>query len=258
MKTIKVNLRVQNVRTFTNAEGRQYINLITVERFPKRKADKETGEIVESDTNELILSLKQFMHVVYLTPNFLQVYFKDFDRKEYTVTPDGVWYSLLLGSTISVTIERYEDGDTFINEVTGEEEASDGVSYHTRLNTIKLAACGRKFALRKEDDFDAVEETILELQSVKPEVHKFVLPAEKEAEKPAEQMNARVGEKSPALVTHCTLTTRTTQVDDNKVTRVDNKKETNSAYQNQNTYKTFYKVYKTSFIGIAKYNECIT
>lgn len=254
MKTIKVNLRVQNVRTFTNAEGRQYINLITVERFPKRKADKETGEIVESDTNELVLSLRQFMHVVYLTPNFLQVYFKDFDRKEYTVTPDGVWYSLLLGSTISVTIERYEDGDTFINEVTGEEEASDGVSYHTRLNTIKLAACGRKFALRKEDDFDAVEETILELQSVKPEVHKFVLPAEKATE----QMNARVGEKSPALVTHCTLTTRTTQVDDNKVTRVDNKKETNSAYQNQNTYKTFYKVYKTSFIGIANNNECIT
>ena len=254
MKTIKVNLRVQNVRTFTNAEGRQYINLITVERFPKRKADKETGEIVESDTNELILSLKQFMHVVYLTPNFLQVYFKDFDRKEYTVTPDGVWYSLLLGSTISVIIERYADGDTFINEVTGEEEASDGVSYHTRLNTIKLAACGRKFALRKEDDFDAVEETILELQSVKPEVHKFVLPTEKEAE----QMNARVGEKSPALVTHCTLTTRTTQVDDNKVTRVDNKKETNSAYQNQNTYKTFYKVYKTYFIDIANDNECIT
>lgn len=45
-------------------------------------------------------------------------------------------------------------------------------------------------------------------------------------------MNPRVGEKSPALVTHYTLTTRTTQVDDNKVTRVDNKKETNSAYQN--------------------------
>lgn len=245
MKTIKVNLRVQNVRTFTNAEGRQYINLITVERFPKRKADKETGEIVESDTNELILSLKQFMHVVYLTPNFLQVYFKDFDRKEYTVTPDGVWYSLLLGATISVTIERYEDGDTFINEISGEEEASDGVSYHTRLNTIKLAACGRKFALRKEDDYDAVEQTILELQGVKPEVHKFVLPAEKEAEKAAEQMNARVGEKSPALVTHYTLTSRTTQVDYNKVTRVDNKKETNSAYQNQNTYKTFYKLYKT-------------
>lgn len=37
-------------------------------------------------------------------------------------------------------------------------------------------------------------------------------------------MNTRVGEKSPALVTHYTLTTRTTQVDDNKVTRVDNKK----------------------------------
>lgn len=182
MKTIKVNLRVQNVRTFANAEGRQYINLITVESFPKRKADKETGEIVEGVTNELVMTLRQFMHVVYLTPNFLQVYFKDFDRKEYTVTPDGVWYSLLLGATLSVAIERYEDGDVFINEITGEEEASDGISYHTRLNTIKLAACGRKFALRKEDDFDAVEETISELEGLVPTVHKFVVPTEKAAE----------------------------------------------------------------------------
>ena len=186
MKTIKVNLRVQNVRTFTNVEGRQYINLITIESFPKRKADEETGEYVETTTNELILSLKQFMHVVYLTPNFLQVYFKDFDRKEYTVTPDGVWYSLLLGATISVTIERYEDGDVFVNEISGEEEASDGVSYHTRLTSIKLATCGRKFAIHKQDDDEALEDTILELQTLKPEVHKFVLQAEKEAEKTAE------------------------------------------------------------------------
>ena len=256
MKTMNLNLTVQNVRTFANADGRQFINLITVQSFPKRSADKETGEFVEGVTNELVMSLRQFMHVVYLTPNFLQVYFKDFDRKEYTVTPDGVWYSLLLGATLSVTIERYEDGDTFINEISDEEESSDGVTYHTRLTKIKLATCGRKFALRKEDDFDAVEATILDLENITPTVHKFAVKTE--AEKAAEQMNARVGEKSPALVTHCTLTTRTTQVDDNKVTRVDNKKETNSAYRNQNTYKTFYKVYKTSFIGIANDNECIT
>ena len=108
MKTIKVNLRVQNVRTFTNAEGRQYINLITVERFPKRKADKETGEIVESDTNELILSLKQFMHVVYLTPNFLQVYFKDFDRKEYTVTlmEFGIHFFLVLPLVLLLSVMK--------------------------------------------------------------------------------------------------------------------------------------------------------
>lgn len=186
MKTIKVNLRVQNVRTFSNSEGRQYINLITVERFPKRKTDKETGEIVESDTNELILSLKQFMHVVYLTPNFLQVYFKDFDRKAYTITPDGVWYSLLVGATIGVTIERFEDGDVFIDEISGEEESSDGITYHTRLTSIKLAACGRKFAIHKQDDDEALEDTILELQTLKPEVHKFVLKDEKKEEKPAE------------------------------------------------------------------------
>ena len=187
MKAINVELRIQNVRTFANSEGRQYINLITIQYFPKRKADENTGEYVETTTNELILPLKQFMHLVYTKPNFLQVYFKDFDRKAYTITPDGAWYSLLVGATIGVTIERFEDGDVFVNEISGEEEASDGVSYHTRLNTIKLAACGRKFALRKEDDFDAVEETILELQAVKPEVHKFVLQAEKPAEKEAEK-----------------------------------------------------------------------
>lgn len=183
MKSMNLNLTVQNVRTFANADGRQFINLITVQSFPKRSADKETGEFVEGVTNELVMSLRQFMHVMYLTPNFLQVYFKDFDRKEYTVTPDGVWYSLLLGATLSVTIERYEDGDTFINEISGEEESSDGVTYHTRLTKIKLATCGRKFALHKEDDFDAVEATILELEGTTPTVHKFTVKAE--AEKPA-------------------------------------------------------------------------
>ena len=189
MKSLNVNLRVQNVRTFANAEGRQYINLVTVERFPKRKADENTGEYVETTTNELVMSLRQFMHVVYLTPNFLQVYFKDFDRKAYTITPDGVWYSLLLGATINVTIERYEDGETFINEISGEEETSDGVSYHTKLNSIKLAACGRKFALHKEDDDDAVEATILELENLAPTVHKFATKkAANTAEKPADDV----------------------------------------------------------------------
>ena len=186
MKSINVNLRVQNVRTFTNAEGRQYINLITIESFPKRKADEETGEYIETTTNELVMSLKQFMHVVYLTPNFLQVYFKDFDRKAYTITPDGVWYNLLIGATLSVTIERYEDGDTFINEISGEEESSDGVTYHTRLTKIKVGLCGRKFAIHKvEDDAfaDAMDATIDELENLAPTVHKFVVKAE--AEKPA-------------------------------------------------------------------------
>lgn len=189
MKSLNVNLIVQNVRTFSNAEGRQYINLVTVEHFPKRKADENTGEYVETTTNELVMSLRQFMHVVYLTPNFLQVYFKDFDRKAYTITPDRVWYSLLLGATINVTIERYEDGETFINEISGEEKTSDGVSYHTKLNSIKLAACGRKFALHKEDDDDAVEATILELENLAPTVHKFATKkAADVAEKPADDV----------------------------------------------------------------------
>ena len=184
MKSISVNLRVQNVRTFANAEGRQYINLITVERFPKRKADEETGEYVETTTNELVMPLKQFMHTVYLTPNFLQVFFAKCDRQYYSAMSNGEWYSLMLGATIGVTIERYEDGDVFVNEISGEEESSDGVTYHTRLTKVSLAVCGRKYALRFADDEDAVEATILELQSAKAETFKF--PAEKEAGKATE------------------------------------------------------------------------
>ena len=187
MKSIKVNLRVQNVRVFVNNEGRQFINLVCVDSFPKRTIDQETGEIVETSANELILPLRQFMHVAFVTPNFLQVFFKDFDRKYYTVMTNGEWYSLMLGATLTVEIERYEDGDVFINEISGEEEASEGVTYHTRLVKIKLATCGRKFALHKEDDFDAVEETITELEGLVPTVHKFVKTAEKPAEKPAEK-----------------------------------------------------------------------
>ena len=186
MKAINVELRVQNVRVFSNAEGRKFINLITVESFPKRKEDKETGEIVEGFTNELVMPLKQFMHTVYLTPNFLQVFFAKCDRQYYSAMSNGEWYSLLLGATIDVTIERFEDGDTFVNEISGEEEASDGVTYHTRLTKVTLAVCGRKYALHFEDDFDSVEQTILELQTLKPEVHKFVLKAEKKEEQPAE------------------------------------------------------------------------
>ena len=184
---MNLNLTVQNVRTFANANGRQFINLITVQSFPKRSADKETGEFVEGVTNELVMPLKQFMHTVYLTPNFLQVFFAKCDRQYYSAMSNGEWYSLLLGATLSVTIERYEDGDVFINEISGEEESSDGVTYHTRLTKVSLAVCGRKYALRFEDDYDAIEATILELQKLKPEVHKFVVPAEKPAEKEAEK-----------------------------------------------------------------------
>lgn len=187
MKQINVNLRVQNVRVFSNAEGRKFINLITVENFPKRKEDKETGEIVESFTNELVMPLKQFMHTIYLTPNFLQVFFAKCDRQYYSAMSNGEWYSLLLGATIGVTIERFEDGDTFVNEISGEEESSDGITYHTRLTKVTLAICGRKYALRFADDEDAVETTILELQSAKAETFKFpVDKTEKPAEKPAE------------------------------------------------------------------------
>lgn len=164
MNSLTVNLTVQNVRLF-NVDGRRFINIITVELFPKRK---ETGEVI---TNELVMPLKQFMHYAFVRPNFLQVFFAKCDQ--YYSLSNGEWYSLLLGATISVTIERYEDGDVFVNDISGEEESSNGISYHTRLNTINLGICGRKYAINRTEDLEAVEQTILQLQNTKAETFKF-------------------------------------------------------------------------------------
>ena len=79
-------------------------------------------------------------------------------------------------------------GDVFVNEISGEEESSDGVTYHTRLTKIKVGLCGRKFAIHKveNDAFaDALDATIDELENLAPTVHKFTVKTE--AGKPAEK-----------------------------------------------------------------------
>lgn len=64
-------------------------------------------------------------------------------------------------------------------------------------------------------------------------------------------MNARVGEKSPALVTHCTLTTIKSQ-------ELTTKKKQILRIEIRILIKLFYKLYNTYFIDIANDNECIT
>ena len=213
-------------------------------------------EFVEGVTNELVMPLRQFMHVVYLTPNFLQLYFSKFERKHYTVMVDGDWYSLLLGATISVTIEHYEDGDTFINEVTGEEEASEGVTYHTRATKIKVAACVASLLFVVK-----MMRMLLKLlfQALRILLQLYTSLLSKQKLRKLLSNELQEWERNLLLLLLIgLLTTRTTQVDYNKVTRVDNKKETNSEYRNQNTYKTFYKLYKTYSIDIVNDNEYIT
>ena len=82
-------------------------------------------------------------------------------------------------------MQRVVSTSTCLNPCcSGRWSRTEGVTYHTRATKIKVAACGRKFALRGEDDEDAVEATILELESTTPTVHKFDVKAE--AEKAAE------------------------------------------------------------------------
>ena len=153
MKTLNCKVTVANVGLFTNEEGRQYITLVINEQIPARRLDKTTGEFVQTFANDIKMPLKKFMHIVFFeTVTMMQYYLAPKDRGYYKTMGQSEYYNLLVGATLSVTIERYEDGDTFINEISGEEESSDGVTFHTNINDIELSDFGNDFGFGKPED----------------------------------------------------------------------------------------------------------
>ena len=153
MKTLNCKVTVANVGLYLTDEGRQMISLIINEQIPARRLDKTTGELVVGFANDIKMPLRQFAHIMFIeTATMLQYYFAAKDSDAYKNIGQGNYYNLLVGATLSVTIERYEDGDVFINEISGEEEASDGVTFHTRINDIELSDFGNDFAFGEPKD----------------------------------------------------------------------------------------------------------
>ena len=153
MKSLNCKVTVANVSLFTNEEGRQYITLVINEQIPARRLDKTTGEFVAGFANDIKMPLKQFMHIIFFeTATMMQYYLAPKDRGYYKTMGQDEYYNLLVGATLDVKIDRFEDGESFINDIDGEEMTSDGVTFHTHINDIELSDFGNDFGFGKPED----------------------------------------------------------------------------------------------------------
>ena len=153
MKSLNCKVTVANVSLFTNEEGRQYITLVINEHIPARRLDKTTGEFVAGFANDIKMPLKKFMHIVFFeTATMMQYYLAPKDRGYYKTMAQDEYYNLLVGATLDVKIDRFEDGESFINDIDGEEMTSDGVTFHTNINDIELSDFGNDFGFGKPED----------------------------------------------------------------------------------------------------------
>lgn len=153
MKSLNCKVTVANVSLYLTDEGRQMISFIINEQIPARRLDKTTGEFVVGFANNIKMPLRQFAHVMFIeTATMLQYYFSAKTSDDYKNIGQTNYYNLLVGATFNITIERFEDGETYINEIDGEEMTSDGVTFHTHINDIELSDFGNDFAFGEPKD----------------------------------------------------------------------------------------------------------
>lgn len=154
MKSLNCKVTVANVSLFTNKEGRQMIGFAINERIPARRFDETINDYAPTFANDISMPLRQFGHIIFFeTATMMQYYLAPKERGYYkeTMTQEE-YYNLLVGATFDVKVERFEDGETFINEIDGEEMTSDGVTFHTRINDIELSDFGNDFGFGKPED----------------------------------------------------------------------------------------------------------
>lgn len=186
MKSLNCKVTVANVSLYLDEDGRQKIALIINEQIPARRLDKTTGEYALTFANDIKMSLRQFGHIVFFeTATMMQYYLASKERSYYkeTMTKEE-YYNLLVGATLDVKIERFEDGETFINEIDGEEMTSDGVTFHTRVTNIELSDFGNDFAFGIPKDMTKMMTIIKAANQARGK--KFDFAADEAAEKAAE------------------------------------------------------------------------
>lgn len=193
MKKINCKVTVANVSLFTNEKGRQYITLVINEQIPARRLDKTTGEFVKTFANDIKMPLKKFMHIVFFeTATMIQYYLAPKDRGYYKTMGQSEYYNLLVGATLDVEIQRFEDGESFINDIDGEEMTSDGVTFHTNINDIELSDFGNEFGFGKPEDMTKMMAILKAAKHVRGT--KFDFDTEKATEKAADKANAATAE----------------------------------------------------------------
>ena len=186
MKSLNCKVTVANVSLYLTDEGRQMISFAINEQIPARRLDKTTGEFVAGFANDIKMPLRQFGHIIFFeTATMMQYYLAPKERGYYkeTMTQEE-YYNLLVGATLDVKVERFEDGETFINEIDGEEMTSDGVTFHTRINDIELSDFGNDFGFGKPEDMTKMMDILKAAKHVRGT--KFDFATKKAADKAAD------------------------------------------------------------------------
>ena len=185
MKSLNCKVTVANVSLYVTEEGRQMIALNINEQIPARRIDKSTGEIVVTYANDIKMPLRQFMHIIFAeTATMMQYYLSDKDRSYYKTMAQSEYYNMLVGATLDIKVERFEDGETFINEIDGEEMTSDGVTFHTHVTNIELSDFGNDFAFGVPKDMTKMMAIIKAANKVRGT--KFDFATEKATDKAAD------------------------------------------------------------------------
>lgn len=126
-------LSVKFASLFNDKEDRLKLGFKFNEKFQARKLDKETGEFVIKDDNELSFTKKQFVYN--LQDNFI-INVMATNLKFDELLPIEV---LGIFKDVKLTIDRtrLEEGDTYV-DINGEEQIADGTAFLTELKNIEF------------------------------------------------------------------------------------------------------------------------
>lgn len=158
-----VNLSVKLASVFNDKEDRLKFGFKFNEKFEARKLDKETGEFVIKDDNELSFTKKQFNFA--LQDNFVITVMSK--QINYAALEPIEMIAMFKGAELTVERTRLEEGDTFI-DINGEEQTADDSMFLTELKDIKfgeknMAAIKRVIIKQAEADGKSIDADMLDL-----------------------------------------------------------------------------------------------
>lgn len=158
-----VNLSVKLASVFVDKEDRLKFGFKFNEKFEARKLDKETGEFVIKDDNELSFTKKQFNFA--LQDNFVITVMSQ--QINYAALAPIEMIAMFKGVELTVERTRLEEGDTYI-DINGEEQTADDTMFLTELKDIKfgeknMAAIKRVIIKQAEADGKSIDADMLDL-----------------------------------------------------------------------------------------------
>ena len=126
-------LSVKFASLFNDKEDRLKFGFKFNEKFQARKLDKETGEFVIKDDNELSFTKKQFVYN--LQDNFV-INLMSTNMKFEKLLPIQVT-GIFKYAKLHVERTRLEQGDTYV-DINGEEQTAEETMFLTELKAIEF------------------------------------------------------------------------------------------------------------------------